>query len=154
MSRFEELNIKVYSISNVSKMLFMNEESIRKMIKQNRLNAISQGANKLGYLILGSQLQDFLDKNKKYQERYDTYIEAHGDTVKMTTLKDFILEYLYGVIPCKEWTNLYEAHGYFTIKLILLSLKEYITEDSFNVIMAIIRETLSHNRKKDEEESQ
>ena len=152
MTRFDEINIKVYNVSDVAKMLFLNEETIRKMIKQNRLNAISQGAKKSGYLILGSQLQDFLDKNEKYQERYDTYIGANGDTVKPTTLKDFILEYLYGVIPFKEWKTLYEINGYLSIKVDLLILKEYITEDSYNVIKEIIRETLSHNKK--DEESQ
>ena len=152
MSRFNELNIKVYNVSDIAKMLFLNEETVRKMIKQNRLKAISQGAKKNGYLILGSQLQDFLDKNEKYRERYDTYVEAHGDAVKSTTLKDFILEYLYGVIPFKEWKTLYEINGYFSIKLMLRVSKKHITEDSYNVIKTIIRETISHDKK--DEESQ
>lgn len=152
MSRFDELNIKVYNINDIAKMLFLNEETVRKMVKKNRLKAISQGAKKNGYLILGSQLQDFLDKNEKYRERYNTYVEAHGDTVKSTTLKDFILEYLYGVIPFKEWKTLYEIDGCFSIKLMLRDLKKHITEDSYNVITTIIRETISHDKK--DEESQ
>lgn len=101
--KLSEIIVRVYTVSDLSNLLLVNEECIRKWIKNKELDSLYTGSKKTGYLIFEDHLQIFLDKHEKYRKRYDTVLAANKTVgvvnIKETSIKDFVLEYLYDKIP-------------------------------------------------------
>lgn len=66
-----ENNEKKYKVNEVAKMLGTNEETVRRWIRNNKLNA-SQQSKKTGNIINDGDLRTFLQDYPKYFERFMT----------------------------------------------------------------------------------
>lgn len=99
--------IIMYTVEDISDILIVNRETVRKWIKNDRLKAIKQGSNKDGYLIMSCFLERFLlDNPGKYVKLYKINNRAYGNK---TTIKEFILEYVYTYISAKDYIDLCRA---------------------------------------------
>lgn len=152
----DSMKIKVYKMSEIAEMLSITKETVRKFIKNGKMRAVYQGSKKEGYLILGTQLQEFLDENEKYRKPYHTYITAYGDPVKETTLKGFISKFLYGIIPYEDFQLISEMNTIYCVKftLLLTLSKKAIDKNKYHTLKNIITICAMDYKKKSEEESQ
>ena len=96
--------IIMYTVEDIADLLMINRETVRKWIKNDKLKAIKQGSNKDGYLIMSCFLEKFLSDNPgKYVKIYKLNHKMYGNK---TTIKEFILEYVYTYISAKDYIDL------------------------------------------------
>ena len=108
MKKISDTKFMVFRVKDVADLLLTNGETIRLWIKKGRLKAISLGSNKGGYRITKDSLDDFLNKNPKYYKIYTLTAAEAASRGELYSIKDFILEYLYTEISCRDYVLLVE----------------------------------------------
>ena len=156
MTKLSEVTIKVYTISDVAKLLMVNDEAVRKWIKSKELVGKYTGAKKTGNLIFDDDLQEFIDKHPKYRRRYNISMHAANDMyddidIKETTIKDFVLEYLYGVVPYDDFktvSNMMDTCSILQMVGFHLFVQRYITKESYDIVLYAIRKGWKTDKEK------
>ena len=117
--------ITVFSVKDVSMLFFVNEETVRLWIKSKKLEAIGQGSNKEGYIILSPLLNKFLEKTSDKNKKTYKLARKSINVGKTVTIRMYILEYLYGFLFVEDFLflNLYEEMDF--IKNFKKLLKKY-----------------------------
>ena len=134
-----------YKVKDVADLLLVNEETVRKWIKENRLSAIASGSKKNGYIITDIHLKEFLEKeNIKYKERYELVKKTENIGV-YDTIQYFILEILYGSIPFWEYHRLENDFGLYEVERIIRN-PRWVTASNRDTILGIINHAKEHQQ--------
>lgn len=138
MKKISDTKFMVFKVKDVADLLLTNGDTIRSWIKKGRLKAISLGSNKGGYRITKDSLDNFLDKNPKYYKIYTLTAADAASRGELYSIKDFILEYLYAEISCKDYVLLVEDFNESHLNKMI----EYgiIPKDKGDVIRALIND--------------
>lgn len=134
-----------YKVKDVADLLLVNEATVRKWIKENRLPAISSGSKKNGYIITDIHLKEFLEKeNIKYKERYEL-VKKTEDVGIYDTIQYFILEILYGSIPFWEYHRLESDFGLYEVERIIRN-PRWVKASNRDTILGIIKHAKEHQQ--------
>ena len=136
MKKISDSKFMVFRVKDVADLLLTNGETIRLWIKKGRLKAISLGSNKGGYRITKDSLDDFLDENPKYYKIYTLTAADAASRGELYSIKDFILEYLYTEISCRDYVLLVEDFNESRLNKMIED--DIISKEKGDVIRALI----------------
>ena len=91
------------TVTQIANMLMVNEETVRKWIKNGELNTITLLSKKDGYFVTEDSFIIFLEKHLKYNKIYH---KLSFDGEDIYRVRDLIRDKLYGAIPAKEYTRI------------------------------------------------
>lgn len=122
--------IVTYSVKDIADLLLIDSETVRKWIREKKINAIKQGSRKDGYLITGSDFLNFLNFNPKYARRIKRiYDKDYLSVIEIqdTCYEDKLFKSIYNKIP-------YELFVYLIFR--------YSVENDIEIIATMVEESL------------
>ena len=91
------------TVTKISNMLVVDEETVRKWIKKGELDAITLLSKKDGYFVTEDSFIVFLEKHLKYNKIYH---KLNFDGEDIYRVRDLIRDKLYGAVPAKEYVRI------------------------------------------------
>ena len=61
--------MSTYKVDDISKILDVNEETVRRWIRADKLHATKK-SKRQGYIVEGSDFEEFLNNHPKYRKKY------------------------------------------------------------------------------------